>query len=833
MMESPNSVSHEYVNNLQESLLNSNNSLSQINHDTLIADIQQLQNDYATTIEDINKINTSYVSAIETIKQHKVAKTIMDNHTETYNNLQKYLDVSTKLNHIHNSLREVQANHRKQFLAFTSPHDAIPLYEAINIALNTATKNYNAAQKKLKNAQKECSNNKTIINNIKLRFYTHQQDLACICKELQNVLINTHNINNKKIFTIEQYIINQKSATFEEIEKVQEKLKAAIEELTGLTESSVEKIQEIQEELKIFIKELAAIKETTIQKELENSKEFPTTDIPTRTKYATKNTDKKLAEILKACQNIRSIQEKIITLTQKFIDIETQQCNNNMQSKMLKDSIQKIDEEIKSTDKNLRILTVVIEQEERKKILIQDNINTITTNFNNEIQKMQECSNNVTLIHNKVSSIQREKSDYENKISQLYNDFIATKNNVVNKLADITQNYDSQNYDTIATNLQKDILYTLSIVQQLINKEVKTIISTYDPYTTFYNMAPEMLTAVRLVKEYREARHAIMNKYLTAKRRIEQKYNINVNYLIKNNNNNNASYVDRLFFAVTLLIIIVDAASSAFSLAAKFYNLEIYKQYVTYIVYSLSIILSLFLILQSVIALKQTNKDKKENIITSNLAKIQHFQSSLSIVSSILWTTLFAISLYMLTGNYTKTLVNISLVLSLVAPIIGFISSISRVSDQWIQQKNKQHSPQERHRSILNLILRPITLYVIISTLELIHCVCHILEAINLKGNMQNIYNFNILPAIIVQLIVAIMFMALEILQETNIWLNINNNNNKTLPDDLSHLINNDNSLSDYIVAYSAENAAYITDENNSVYPQVSNAMPTSTSMHL
>ncbi|QXK92583.1 hypothetical protein HL033_00895 [Neoehrlichia mikurensis] len=484
-------------------------------------------------------------------------------------------------------------------------------------------------------------------------------------------------------------------------------------------------------------------------------------------------------------------------------DIHTYIAYTNEASKntvrSLEKSIEDIKKKKKNTQKNIKLLEQNIKEYNKKHNIVSKQLEaseTIMYNIQSQLKdNAVELRHTKKLYYNIKKALQyineKKEKDFQcykvandnfHKIQARHENYLQTLNTLHQEFIDIIKEINTIAPGSIATtsnstsvtpsNLKDAVANALSVLNS-VSKKKSSQLNQIDKNVIekLNKLSQQLPDAIKTIEEFETLNSKSNDNYILAKDNIEKKYNIEISNFTQSNK---TSYVDRLFFAITLLIILVDALSSAFSLIAKYYDLSTYKKYATYICYSISIILSLFLILQSCIALKQINKDKQVNATTNNLVAIQRCQNILSVIGSIMWITLFSTSLYMLYYGDISRLITLNLVLSLLAPLIGFISCTLRVSDQLLQQKqNKQQNKQQN--KLLNIILSPTMLCAIVCMLEFIHFICHILEAVDLRGKTQNIYDFSIVPAIILQLIISVVFMLVEISNEIKIHNTQNN----------------------------------------------------------
>ena len=235
-----------------------------------------------------------------------------------------------------------------------------------------------------------------------------------------------------------------------------------------------------------------------------------------------------------------------------------------------------------------------------------------------------------------------------------------------------------------------------------------------------------------------------------------------------------------LFLAISFAGLLIEAASSIFNLVStNVYVSARIKHIVATAFYIISILVSLSMIASSTLAIKQSlnNKKKLQEIATGlnkeaqrstsegllggydklkqRQANIQVSENTITIISEVSWIIVSAVSLVMITvGTGTPELELASLCLAVIAPFLAFISCALRLSDANISRKTATSNKEKRHANNFTVLCAIILLF------EAIHCGCHVAEAFMLGGKMQNIYDFQDVIILGLELTAVFMFIA-------------------------------------------------------------------------
>ncbi|UOD98995.1 hypothetical protein IMW63_01210 [Ehrlichia ruminantium] len=212
---------------------------------------------------------------------------------------------------------------------------------------------------------------------------------------------------------------------------------------------------------------------------------------------------------------------------------------------------------------------------------------------------------------------------------------------------------------------------------------------------------------------------------------------------------------DRIFLAISFISLVVEAASSIFNLVSTQVSVaDNIKRTLAITFYIIHTILTICAIVNSALAIKQAvdikRKNKKEmscNSYEMHSNNLQISENSLTIISQVLWIIVCVSSLVMLYISSNSQLEQALLYISVLAPLLGVLSCVLRLSDSTIRHKNPD-SPLDQKRNAKWLSI----LYGIVLCFEIAHCACHIIEAMSLEGRMQDIYDFSNLPVLAIEL---------------------------------------------------------------------------------
>ncbi|WDM85581.1 hypothetical protein K6025_01855 [Ehrlichia sp. JZT12] len=205
---------------------------------------------------------------------------------------------------------------------------------------------------------------------------------------------------------------------------------------------------------------------------------------------------------------------------------------------------------------------------------------------------------------------------------------------------------------------------------------------------------------------------------------------------------------DKIFVQISFIMLLVEVSSSVFNLVSTYVPVsERIKYILTIAFYIVHTILTLCMITSSILAIKKAadnkkclldspcplDSDKKLQVHQNNIQISENF---FTIISHILWTTVCLSSLTMLLKYSIPKLEQACLWLSIISPILCIASCLLRVSDAAIESKRSNSDNQKKQAKSLILLYSTLVFF------EAVHCACHIFEAINLNGKLQNIYDF-------------------------------------------------------------------------------------------
>lgn len=232
---------------------------------------------------------------------------------------------------------------------------------------------------------------------------------------------------------------------------------------------------------------------------------------------------------------------------------------------------------------------------------------------------------------------------------------------------------------------------------------------------------------------------------------------------------------DRYFVIFSFIGLLAEAASSIFNLVStQVFIPTSTKHAVATAFYALCILIAISMIVSSILAIKKSLNQKKhlddmptdasneecveENAKYKKLKKIQaHAQVSenaLTIISQVMWLIVYIASLVMISMGDNQILENMSLFLSITASLLGIISCVIRLIDANISRKTSGSEEEKKQHLSFTIFCG------IILAFEIIHCACHISEAIFLGGKMHNLYDFQNIPILCFELITVAMFIA-------------------------------------------------------------------------
>ena len=242
---------------------------------------------------------------------------------------------------------------------------------------------------------------------------------------------------------------------------------------------------------------------------------------------------------------------------------------------------------------------------------------------------------------------------------------------------------------------------------------------------------------------------------------------------IKSSTKLNEIDFDKMFMKISFTMLILEVSSSIFNLVSTYVTISDHTKYLfTVIFYATHTILTLCMIVSSILALKKAAQAKKaikeegetklskENKLAIRQHNIQISENSLTIISYMLWITVCLSSLIMLFKNINNpVLEQACLLFSIISPILCTVSCILRTLDAKMENK-KTTSPIKKTQT-----KRLMFLYSFLVFFEAIHCICHITEAVNLNGKMQNIYNFQNQFILVLEIIAICIFIVGFILE--------------------------------------------------------------------
>ncbi|KJV63296.1 MULTISPECIES: hypothetical protein [Ehrlichia] len=237
-------------------------------------------------------------------------------------------------------------------------------------------------------------------------------------------------------------------------------------------------------------------------------------------------------------------------------------------------------------------------------------------------------------------------------------------------------------------------------------------------------------------------------------------------------------YYGRLFVMISFIALVIDAASSMFNLiSTHVFVSERIKHMVAAAFYIIYTIAALVMIVSSVMAIKESVNNKKltqnspetsdeesdeESIndstergkLIKKQANIQISENSFTIISQLMWVIVSVVSLTMLSIGSNPALEQLSLFLSVTAPFLGILSCILRLVDANISRETGNSEKQKRRARSFTILCA------VILAFEIVHCICHVLEALSLGGKMQDIYSFQNTAVLCLELITVLAFIA-------------------------------------------------------------------------
>ncbi|RZB12903.1 hypothetical protein DRF75_01765 [Ehrlichia minasensis] len=233
-----------------------------------------------------------------------------------------------------------------------------------------------------------------------------------------------------------------------------------------------------------------------------------------------------------------------------------------------------------------------------------------------------------------------------------------------------------------------------------------------------------------------------------------------------------------LFLAISFVGLLIEAASSTFNLVSTYVHVPGHiKHTVAIAFYVICILASLSMVASSTLAIKQSlnykhnlqkistgpSKEAQNNIdegllgygkLKQRQINIKVCENAITIISELSWIIVSAMSLAMITANSgTPELEFASLCLAVLAPFLAFISCALRLSDANISRKTATSTREKRQANNFAVLCG------IILVFEAIHCSCHIIEAFTLGGQMQNIYDFQDVTILGLELATICMFI--------------------------------------------------------------------------
>ncbi|AHC39042.1 hypothetical protein EMUR_01065 [Ehrlichia muris AS145] len=231
---------------------------------------------------------------------------------------------------------------------------------------------------------------------------------------------------------------------------------------------------------------------------------------------------------------------------------------------------------------------------------------------------------------------------------------------------------------------------------------------------------------------------------------------------------------NKLFIMISFIGLVIEAASSVLNLVSTHvFVSERTKHMAAVIFYITCIIVTVAMIISSALAIKESvnnkkliqdssetsgkknsNESIKRNRLIKRQADIQISENSLTIISQLMWIVVSVTSLTMLfTVGNNPTLDQLSLFLSVTAPFLGILSCVLRLVDANISRKTGNSEKQKRQARSFTILCA------VILAFEVIHCNCHILEAISLGGRMHDLYNYQNTAVLCLELVTVLVFI--------------------------------------------------------------------------
>lgn len=234
------------------------------------------------------------------------------------------------------------------------------------------------------------------------------------------------------------------------------------------------------------------------------------------------------------------------------------------------------------------------------------------------------------------------------------------------------------------------------------------------------------------------------------------------------------TYYGQLFVMLSFIALVIDAASSTFNLVSTHvFVSERVKHIVAIAFYIIYTIATVAMIVSSVMAIKESvnskkliqdssetsdegniNESIKRNRLIKRQANIQISENSFTIISQLMWVVVSVASLTMLSMGSNTVLEQLSLFLSVTAPFLGILSCVLRLVDANISRNTGNCEKQKRRARSFTILCA------VILAFEVIHCICHILEAVSLGGKMQDLYNYQDTAVLCLELVTVLVFIA-------------------------------------------------------------------------
>ncbi|WP_395878405.1 hypothetical protein [Ehrlichia muris] len=232
---------------------------------------------------------------------------------------------------------------------------------------------------------------------------------------------------------------------------------------------------------------------------------------------------------------------------------------------------------------------------------------------------------------------------------------------------------------------------------------------------------------------------------------------------------------NKLFIMISFIGLVIEAASSVLNLVSTHvFVSERTKHMAAVIFYITCIIVTVAMIISSALAIKESvntkkliqdssetsgkknrNESIKRNRLIKRQADIQISENSFTIISQLMWIVVSVISLTMLfIVGHNPALEQLSLFLSVTAPFLGILSCILRLVDANISRKTSNSEKQKRQARSFTILCA------VILAFEVVHCTCHILEAVSLGGKMCDIYNYQNTAVLCLELATVLVFIA-------------------------------------------------------------------------